>query len=649
MQGGTHTPAGAGAKASNVTPPLPAELLSRIVSCLVPPVDPNASTLPHPTGIDLDFAPALPPSTNGDLLSAAASSTVLHHVATQTLYRSPLLRTLKSLNLLASALTADAKKHTISFTGNIGTGATEHENKDKSSRAAWIRSLHLPPGDGLLQPGDTLADQTCYSDSLRAVFDHASRLDFLSLEHRQAGAALLEFLHPATACRPRRITLSNLSFSAPPFSTTRSLAPLSQLTHLHLIKIVPPPALISYLVGEQINADEQGNVPSSIQAGLSPRETLECLRLSLLPPDALVEFAAYIRWRKAWKAYEQLSPQQQAHQPAPRAPRGPARRFAVQEALYDLAVHSSRLPRLRLVLLELSPLGPLPSPIEQESEVDPFAAFLRSRGLPPVPMPGSMTMSMPSDHAHAAPKARKPQPADVRAQRSDADTFFNALQTSRTAANRVTTAATSTVGPPTLHIFTDDDGDSDDDDDDDSDNDDNTQNGESDGEDEAGSQSAATGEDLRTAERDKYWRLVEAGKTALIQLWTASQQTPAMANTVARCIPNIRVVTARANGHDRREGFQDFYCQAQNQSLNSAALHLHRTEKSVEKVRRDTEGCGEDVGCWADPDVFELVFKAPWLSFKSVGGNESGWYWTGELPRVTDQPSTYIPSRISIP
>ncbi len=93
--------------------------------------------------------------------------------------------------------------------------------------------------------------------------------------------------HPRTSCRPRRITISNLSFSAPPFSTTKSLAPLSKVTHLHLIKIVPPPALISFLVGEQINLEEQGNVPNSIKAGLSPRETLSacayrCCHLMLL-------------------------------------------------------------------------------------------------------------------------------------------------------------------------------------------------------------------------------------------------------------------------------------------------------------------------------------------------------------------------------
>ncbi len=45
---------------------------------------------------------------------------------------------------------------------------------------------------------------------------------------------------------------------------------------------------------------------------------------------------------------------------------------------------------------------------------------------------------------------------------------------------------------------------------------------------------------------------------------------------------------------------------------------------------------------------FSLVTAAPHLSFKSVGGTEQGWFWTGELPRETNVPSTRVlPSRIA--
>ncbi|CBQ70938.1 conserved hypothetical protein [Sporisorium reilianum SRZ2] len=608
------------------TPALPAELLSRIVACLVPAVDPNASTLPHPSGADLDYAPALPSSPNSDLLAAASSCKLLQDIAGRALYRTPLLRTLKALNLLAETIAADVKKQNPSISS---------DDDGESSRAARIRSIHLPPGDGLLQPGDTLAEQTCYVDSLRMLFDHATRLDFVSLDHRQAGAALLEFLRPSTACRPRRITLSNLSFSAPPFSTTQSLAPLSKVTHLHLIKIVPPPALISFLVGEQINADEQGNVPDSIKAGLSPRETLECLRLSLLPPDALVEFDAYIAWRQAWKVYEKLSAQQQAQEPAPRAPRGPARRFAVQEALYDLATHSSRLPRLRLLLLELSPLGALPSPVEEEREGDRFTASARSSRQPL------------SNDAGTSANGRRPHPSDVRATRPVADIFLNALKTSRRAADRLSQSAAHPLVPNGRRIPT---GGGDEAHDTGGLNFNVENGGNTDQSDDAAI--PVTAEELRIDERDKYWRFVERGKAALAKLWSSSAAAPTGSGP-----PEIRVVAAKPNGHDRREGFQDFHCQAQLEPIaaavkNDGAVHASssHTSAAAHPTQNEGDGAAEEVGCWADPDVFSLVRSAPFLSFKSIGGSDGGWYWTGELPRETVHPSLHvIPSQIAQP
>lgn len=593
----------------NMTPALPAEVFARIIDWLVIPIDPNASTLPHPSGADLDYAPSLPSSTNSDLLSVATSCTLLHQIASQALYRTPLLRTLKALNSLASTIAADAKKP---FSADSG---------QSTPQSTWIRSVHLPPGDGLLQPGDTLADQADYVDSLRTLFNHASRIDFVSLEHRQAGAALIQFLHPATSCRPRQITLSNLSFSAPPFSTTKSLAPLSKLTHLHLIKIVPPPALISFLIGKTINADEQGNVPKSIEAGLSPRKTLECLRLSLLPPDALVEFGAYIEWRKAWKEYEQLSTQQQAHEPAPRAPRGPARRFAVQEALYDLATHSARLPRLRLLLLELSPLGPLPSPTEEERENDPSAAFFRvGRNAPAWPMLDPASMRSASRNGSASQRKDKDIVAEVRAQRSDAHHFEDALRIYRAAADpeSIQTASTSVSredGENSEHVNGIDE--------------------------EDGQAPPVTAEELRTDERDKYWRHIESGKRALVELWRSSQTEPN--------VPDIRVVTAKPGGHDRREVFLDFYCQAQHEPFTATPNHWngHSAAAAANETRGKVHGRADEVGCWADPDVFSLVTTAPYLSFKSLGQPDRGWYWTGELPRQSHHSLTAVlPSQV---
>lgn len=580
---------------SGLMPALPTELLARIITFLEPSVDHHASTWPHPSGADLEYTPTLPSSTNRDLLSAASSCKLLNRLAEQALYRSPLIRTLKSLNLFANTIAADAKKTSPSTI----------------NRAAWIRSVYLPPGDGLLQPGDTLADQTRYIDSLRTILDHATRLDFVALEHRQAGAALSQFLHPSTACRPRRLTLSNLSFSAPPILATQSLAPLSRLTHLHLIKIVPPPAMISFLVGAPITADEHGNVAESLKLGLSPRATLECLRLSLLPPDALVEFGAYIAWRKAWKAYEQLPSHQQAREAAPMAPRGPARRFAAQEALYDLAVHSHLLPRLRLFLLELSPLG----------ELDRLEDSLGPRTLP---TRSAFVAGRSKGHSRA------------RAQESDTLDFNNAIQTSRAAAECATKGCL--LNPPKSNLLdlltlvhrnhtsgitieNDDD-----------------------------VVGAMIAEDLRTSERDMYWRQVEDGKVALQELWRASCDSTIDSTTntsQGNGHVQIRVVAARPNGHDRYEGFLDFYCQAQHDATD--ATHEGSSFAGIRDEEGESQAGADRVGCWADPDVFSLVKSAPHLSFLQVTcDDKTGWYWTGELPRETNHPRTLVlPSHIS--
>lgn len=599
-------------KADSQTPALPAELLSRIITWLVPTVDRYASTLPHPDGVDLEDTPVLPASPNVDLLSAALSCKLLHNLSSQVLYRTPLLGSLKSLNLLAGTIAAQVK----------------NRNDDSLRCATKIRCIHLPPGDGLLQPGDTLADQNCYTDSLRILFDHATRLDFVSLEHRQSGEALIEFLRASTVCRPRRITLSNLSFSAPPFSTMQSLAPLSEVTHLHLIKLVPPPALLSFLVGEQIVSYEQADVSSGIKARLSPRKTLECLRLSLLPPDALVNFEAYVAWRKAWKLYEQLSAHQQAHEPAPRAPHGPARRFAVQEALYDLAVHSSCLPRLRLLLLELSPLGALPSPREKEQESFRSVASTRSHDIRRSPIGGVA----PPLRSRADPGANacKAQAGDSRATRFDASHFQDAMRT----LPRAATLRQSASGEALLEQLADglrleNQGGLDNDD----------------------AASTISAEELRIGERDQYWRHVESGKMALVKLWSSCQRDSKLD------VPNdspleVRIVAARSNGHDRHEEFQDFYCQAQHEPFQTSLASTNRSHHHISSPAgstRDTHReAARQVGCWADPDVFSLVETAPYLSFKATGASDHGWYWIGDLPRETRQASwLVIPSRIS--
>lgn len=688
-----------------VRPPLPLEILSRIISFLLPKVDRYASTWPNPHNVSLDTFPAPPESATRDVHAALSASSLFYQVASEALYSTPLLWTLKALNLLARTISDDIKHQSTITRGHGSSRAGDDSLSQASSsartfsRASWIRAVHLPPGDGLLQPGDTLADQTHYIDSLRMLFDHAARISYLSLEHRQAGAALLELLHPRTVSRPTRLTLSNLSFSAPPFSATLDLAPLSRLTHLHLIKIVPPPAMISFLVGTKINDEDQGSVPNAIAEGLSPRATLSCLRLSLLPADALVEFGAYVAWRKAWSLYERLKSQDQAREPAPRAPLGPARRFAVQEALYDLATHSSSMPNLRLLLLELSPLEPLLSPCESDPEgANPFPSrhpsFLRAHAATGRARINGMNATGFTSSSTGVPvplgMVMNVEEMEPRATRTDA--YYILPTPSHPSWLPPPPSTMKIAAPPWMQ--------------------DSILKAQSRGRD---TEAYTSLEDLRTGERDEYWRLVEKGKYALLRLWNHGRSSPTPPpptlnavnvsssfnelkdrgmNTTASLeeIPEmhtvIKVVAARPNGHDRKEGFVDFYCQSQHThpagvstrtiSAGSArgrpqfdpplryshdtappGVGLDPGETAEEEEKAEYEMWEDGAGCWADNDIFDLVHLEPHLSYRSTpalppqevesssatgaaegqgGRSESAgryWWWTGELPRAT--------------
>ncbi|TKY87703.1 hypothetical protein EX895_003284 [Sporisorium graminicola] len=275
-------------------------------------------------------------------------------------------------------------------------------------------------------------------------------------------------------------------------------------------------------------------------------------------------------------------------------------------------------------MLELSPLGPLPSPIEEERENDRFTTSTRLSRQSSTSNPGT------------AANGRKVQrPSDIRATRADADDFQNALDTSRRAAQRSSDSATYALRlnerpisagggyddrhaliPGRLNFDSEDGGDQ--------------------------SEEVAvpvTAEELRVDERDKYWRCIERGKAALLKLCSV-----ASAAATGSAPPEIRVVAAKPNGHDRREGFQDFYCQAQHEPFaafrDGGALQIpHLTSTAADATQ---------IGCWADADVFLLVRSAPFLSFKTVGGSDGGWYWTGELPRETFHPPLLaIPSQIA--
>ena len=325
------------------TPPsrfnrLPPEVLVHIFDHILPTIHPSSSTYPNPRLNTLDNSFTLPSSTVFDLCSASLVCRVWHDLATEALWRAPVLKNLRSIRRFSEAISRDAS-------------ASE---SGQSEKAKMIRALSLPPSDGLLDAQDLLADLEAYQGALRIIFTQAVRIDCISLGHRPSGAAFAHFFNPATKALPRNVTLNNLSFSAPPFLNV-SLAPLQRVTHLHLIKVVPPSALLSFLCGRSI---DDARVPPAI----SPAKTLTHLRLSLLPSDSLLLFQHFVDWRARSDEYEALPPQVRAHAPVPRAPDAPARRFSVQEALFRLATTSDALENLQVLILEHVALEPLESP-----------------------------------------------------------------------------------------------------------------------------------------------------------------------------------------------------------------------------------------------------------------------------------------------
>lgn len=128
------------------------------------------------------------------------------------------------------------------------------------------------------------------------------------------------------------------------------LRPLSRLTHLNLINLIPRNALISLLTGSSPHSDPTQTSPP-----------LTHLRLSQLHHETLHDFGAYISWRRSSEKWDRLSTSERTRDPPPR-PSVPARRFEAQETLYALATASDKMRNFKRLTLELNALPPLPEP-----------------------------------------------------------------------------------------------------------------------------------------------------------------------------------------------------------------------------------------------------------------------------------------------
>ncbi len=267
--------------------------------------------------------------------------------------------------------------------------------------------------------------------------------------------------------------------------------------------MIPPSALLSLLVGFPISVEVAVQSPEmvdTIQCGNSPRETLECLRLSSLSASTLRKFDAYVAYRASLESYNQLSLSERLKQVAPLPPTfsrwTPSDSYVEQEALYDLAVNAASMPRLRLLILELESTYKLYGPRNLSREA----------------------RNQPDQHR---PRYSSNE-ALGRVHRYNAPSFHSAMRRA---------AAGDDVG-----------------------NLDAVMNAE-----------RVRWEEYHASERDAYWREIQAGKHALIDLWKRCRLESSSVDSDA-VIPEmeIRVVASRPNQWDANELLQDFRCQTDN-------------------------------------------------------------------------------------
>lgn len=73
-----------------------------------------------------------------------------------------------------------------------------------------VRHLYLTPHDGLLELGDTLADQAGWAANLSALFEKCTQVQTLSVGARPGGPVLQRLFARRSRIRPQRLSMYNL-------------------------------------------------------------------------------------------------------------------------------------------------------------------------------------------------------------------------------------------------------------------------------------------------------------------------------------------------------------------------------------------------------------------------------------------------------
>ncbi|SPO32127.1 uncharacterized protein UTRI_02684 [Ustilago trichophora] len=526
---------------------LPVDIWICILDHLVPRSHPNATTFPNLAQMNATCTDEVPTWNVQDLLSLALTCKTLEPLIRQRIYRVPILANVDAARAFVNA----------------------------GSNVSLVRAIHIPH---------------CPQLRLDKFFALGSGIDHLSLEIGSGSAYLSDFLGSASQTFPSRLTILQKDGAEPNLSGTLSLQQLSRVSHLHLINATPQ--LVSLLVGVPIRVhrpDDPHNIREVIEGNLTPRTSLECLRLSSVSPIAMFDFCDYAKWRVDIEPRLGLPLEHRVEQREPLCPcpSGPLENL---EVLFGFIINAGKLPRLRLLILEMDPLTRLSPP--RNSTDARYWVLNRMYVL------------------------RKQSPADKDLSRATCRhlPWFNA------AIRREMIMRPNSFGPPIdpnedrlLNYY-----------------------------DLAWTEVQLGKGDLGILCR--HYRRAEA--------YHALRVGGDRLNCYDKFSDNveIRVVAPRERKWDSHEMLQELQCQVDNVIFRD---HSRLDDPALPSgVRRLLEGSlSTYAGCWADPDAFSLIAAAPWLSYREVeqsDGRPDYCHWTGCLPRHA-YTEVSIPSSITLP
>lgn len=543
---------------------LPTEIWLEIVGYLLSGLPLQHQTFPNPITYQYSSQDVsnsqnfLTKPLNGDLFSLASTCRLLAQLVRPLLYGTVML---------------PSRWHLEKFASVIRPKQRQNWRIEPWEQASWIRVLHLklekpqnPRKSGWRHKhcGCSLCDLLC----------HAANVHMLSIDTVSQSHVLTHLLNHVISCRPYVLTLRQPS---EPLCLTgsESFYPLSRLTRLHLIQVVPPPELVSLLVGRPVSAQCHKNIADAMRKGQSPNRTLECLRLSQLPWDALDDFEAYVTLRKDWDDFDQLPADERARRSPPPSLGTSSSKEQAQRALYDLAVNSDNMPRFKLLVLEL--------------------------GLPPhLPLPSQMAYVVRETlrlRKHPSVRPRAERELGNQATSSDSPWFHS--ETRRAARGGFTESDSNPSALP----------------------------------------GGATSWAWLWDEYDEDWHRIESGKETLVRLWERSRSNATVNHPIDEASTSIRteirVVVPRHRQSDRTMRLQDFLYHME----AAMPLHVeHRQSRQSALgagLEENQDWAAAVRGTWTDPDVFSLVEEMPWLSHYRPPWSYRC-YWTGFLPRISD-------------